>query len=73
MVFLITMLNNISPSQGEKLAHTVPETAEILGISTRSVHRLLNRGLLRASKALRKILIPRTEIEKFLRDTTETV
>jgi hypothetical protein len=39
-------------------------------LSTRSVHRLLGRGLLRASKALRKILIPRVEIEKFLRDTT---
>jgi excisionase family DNA binding protein len=53
-----------------KLAHTVTETADILGISTRSVHRLLKRGLLRASKALRKILIPRVEIEKFLSETT---
>jgi DNA-directed RNA polymerase specialized sigma24 family protein len=52
------------------MAHTITETAEMLGISTRSVHRLLNRGLLRASKALRKIIIPHVEIEKFLRDTT---
>jgi excisionase family DNA binding protein len=67
---IASMLNHISPSQGGKLAHSVAETAEILGISTRSIHRLLDRGLLRASKALRKILIPRLEIEKFLRDTT---
>jgi excisionase family DNA binding protein len=67
------MQNTIPPGHGIKLAHTVAETADILGISERSVHRLLKRGLLRASKALRKILIPRTEIEKFLRDTTEAV
>jgi predicted DNA-binding protein (UPF0251 family) len=54
----------------ERLGYTVLESAQILGISTRSVHRLLKRGLLRASKALRKIIIPRVEIEKFLRDTT---
>ncbi len=60
--------SNLEP--GLKMAHTITETAEMLGISTRSVHRLLNRGLLRASKALRKIIIPHVEIEKFLRDTT---
>ncbi len=67
------MQNNKSPGQGEKIAHSVAETANILGISTRSVHRLIERGFLRRSKALRKILIPRMEIEKFLRDTTEVV
>jgi len=67
------MLLKESPGHGDKLAHSVAETATILGISTRSVHRLIERGLLRRSKALRKILIPHSEIEKFLRDTTEVV
>ncbi len=65
------MNNTKSSGQEPKLAYTVAETAWILGISTRSVHRLLKRGLLRASKALRKLIIPQTEIEKFLLETTE--
>lgn len=56
--------------QEHKLAYTVIETAQILGISTRSVHRLIGRDLLRCSKALRKIIIPRSEIENFLTLTT---
>jgi len=54
-----------------RLAYSIAETALILGISQRSVHRLLKRGLLSGSKALRKIIIPQTEIVKFLLDTTE--
>ena len=69
--YLPSMQTQTNSRQEYKLAHTVTETAQILGISTRSVHRLLGRGLLHASKALRKILIPRTEIEKFLSETTE--
>jgi predicted transcriptional regulator len=56
-----------------RLAYSIADTASILGISQRSVHRLLKRGLLRGSKALRKIIIPRLEIEKFLTDTTGDV
>ena len=54
-----------------RLAYSIADTASILGISKRSVHRLLKRGLLRGSKALRKIIIARSEIEKFLTETTE--
>ena len=53
-----------------RLAYSIAETALILGISQRSVHRLLKRGLIRGSKALRKILVARSEIEKFLSETS---
>ncbi len=61
----------VSHEQGgpPKLAYRVKETAQILGISEKSVRRLIDRGLLRSSKALRHLLIPRHEIERFLRDT----
>lgn len=49
-----------------RLAHSLRETAEILGISYVSVHRLIKRGLLRPNRALRHKLIARTEIERFL-------
>ena len=50
----------------ERLAYTVDETAALLGISSKSVRRLLSRGLLKGNRALRIILIPRAEIERFL-------
>jgi excisionase family DNA binding protein len=46
------------------------ETAEILGVSYITVHRLLKRGKLRACDALRSKVIPRVEIERFLREST---
>ena len=57
------------PSKNHRLAFSVAETAHLLGISQPSVRRLLGRGLLKSSKALRHKLIPRSEIEKLLRDT----
>ena len=53
-----------------RLAFSMKETAEILGVSYITVHRLLKRGKLRASDAIRNKVIPRTEIERFLREST---
>jgi excisionase family DNA binding protein len=53
-----------------RLAFSVSEAAQLLGISEKSVRRLITRRLLRPSRALRHLLIPRKEIERFLDDTT---
>jgi predicted DNA-binding transcriptional regulator AlpA len=53
-----------------RLAFSAKETAEILGISQNTVYRLLYRGLLKSSLALRSKVIARSEIERFLRDTS---
>lgn len=55
-----------------RLAYSVQETAGMLGVCEKSVRRLILRGLIRPSRALRHILIPRTEIERFLRETQES-
>lgn len=52
-----------------RLAFTMQETAEILGVSYITVHRLLKRGKLRASDAIRSKVIPKAEIERFLRES----
>lgn len=52
-----------------RLAFSTAEAAQMLGISERSIRRLIARGLLRPSRALRHMLIPRTEIERFLEET----
>jgi Helix-turn-helix domain len=54
-----------------RMGYSVAETSRILGISQRSIHRLRKRGLLRASRALRTLIIPQTEIVRFLLDTQE--
>jgi excisionase family DNA binding protein len=54
-----------------RLAYTMAETAKILGVSYITVHRLLKRGHLKSSKALRHKLIPASEIQRFLRETME--
>jgi len=61
---------NLAENSGNKrLAYTMRETTEILGVSYITVHRLVKRGLLRNSKVLRSIIIPASEIERFLKDT----
>jgi excisionase family DNA binding protein len=54
-----------------RLAYSMKETAALLGVSYMTVHRLLKCGLLKSSSALRRKLIPASEIERFLKDTLE--
>ena len=54
-----------------KLAYSMQEAAEALGVSYITIHRLLKRGLLKSSTALRHKLIPVRELERFLEDTTK--
>jgi hypothetical protein len=48
---------------------TVKQTALFLSCSEKSVRRFIERGLLRPSKALRKLLIPRGQLESFFERT----
>jgi len=67
------MNTNASKSTApEPLVHTIEETAIILNCSTKSVRRLIHRGFFSPCKALRKILIPRKQIEDFLTATCDT-
>jgi len=52
-----------------RLAYGVDETATMLGVCPKTVRRLICRGLLRPSRALRHLLISRREIDRFLEDT----
>ena len=54
------------PSYPDKRNYTLKEAALYLNVSTRTVERLIQRRLLRRIKALRKILIPRAELDRFL-------
>ncbi len=55
-----------------RMGFTVKQTAELLGVGDATVYRLLKRGLLRSSSALRTKVIPKSEIERFLKETTRS-
>ena len=58
------------PTAGEKerLAYSVQEAADLLGVHYFSVYRLVQRGKLRACRVLTgKLLIPRSELERLLK------
>jgi len=58
------------PTKLPRLAYSIKETAKIIGVSEKSVRRLIDRGILKSSKALRHIRITHAEIERFLKATT---
>jgi hypothetical protein len=53
-----------------KLAYSMKEAATVCGVSYMTMHRLIQRGLIKSSSALRTKLIPHVELERFLKDTT---
>lgn len=57
------------PTEQERLAYSVQEAADLLGVDYFSVYRLIQRGKLRACRALRgKLLISRTELLRLLKN-----
>ena len=51
----------------ERLAYSIQESADLLGVNYFSVYRLIQRGKLKACRALRgKLLVPRAELLKLL-------
>jgi len=53
--------------QAERLAYSVQEAADMLGVHYFSIYRLIQRGKLKTCRALRgKLLVPRTELLKLL-------
>jgi len=53
-----------------RLFYSVGEVSEMFGISNKSVYRLLDRGLLKSSNALRHKRISKTSIDEFVAKTT---
>jgi len=55
-------------TEPERLAYSVQEAADLLGIDYFSVYRLIQRRKLRACRALRgKLLVPRSELLRLLK------
>lgn len=55
----------------ERVFYSVSEVSEMFAISSKSVRRLLARGLLKSSSALRHKRISRASIEEFMTTTVD--
>ncbi len=68
-------LNDAQPENTSlpRLAYNRRESATVLGISPASLDRLVQRGLLKPSRALYKPMFAVAELERFLRETTGLV
>ncbi len=55
-------------AETERLAYSIRESADLLGVNYFSVYRLIQRGKLRACRALSgKLLVPRSELLRLLK------
>lgn len=60
--------NQTEPAQTQRLAYSLQEAADLLGVNYFSVYRLVQRGKLKVCRALRgKFLVPRTELLRLLK------
>ena len=59
--------------EAPKLALTRVEAADALNVSPATLDRLVRRGLLHPSRAVRRPLFSIAEIERFLRETSTPV
>jgi excisionase family DNA binding protein len=57
----------LAENRERRLSYSIHEAAELLGVEYFSVYRLIQRGKLRACRALRgKFLVPRSELLRLL-------
>lgn len=60
------MNNTQSVGASTKLAYSVKEAADLLGVSTKSIRRAVERGQLPVCRKFRHLLIAKVDLEKFL-------
>ena len=61
------LLHQAPDAEPERLAYSIHEAANLLGVDYFSVYRLIQRKKLRACRALRgKLLVPRSELLRLL-------
>ncbi len=55
----------------ERLAYSVREAAQAVGVSTRTIVREIKRGRLRAVRISRRVVIPADALTQFLKNPQE--
>jgi len=60
------MVNEIATNNSPRLAVKISEAASLLGVSTSTVRRLIERGELKVVRCLRHPLIPLSELARLI-------
>lgn len=60
----------MNTEQPPPLAYKLKDAATLLGVSTVSMRRAIQRGLIRPSRAFRHVLISADELNRFLKSTS---
>jgi excisionase family DNA binding protein len=55
-----------SPAPVVRIAVKMPEAAAMLGVSTKTIRRAIQRGDIRVTRKFRHKLIPVSELERFI-------
>jgi len=67
-VNIVPPASAVALPDSERLAYSVEEAAQLLGVHYFSVYRMIQRGKLRPCRVLRgKLLVPRSELLKLLK------
>jgi predicted DNA-binding protein YlxM (UPF0122 family) len=64
-------MQNVILNGSSRMFYSVGEVAETFGISRKSVYRLLDRGLLQSSSALRHKMITKRSVEQFVANSSQ--
>lgn len=65
-------VETVKAAQVEPVLLDINQTAAMLNCCTKSIRRLIIKGYLKPCNALRKVLIPRKQIEDFIKATCGT-
>ena len=60
----------MNKEQSPPLAYKLKDAAALLGVSTISIRRAIQRGLIRPSRAFRHVIISADELKRFLNTTS---
>lgn len=60
----------MNTEQSHQFAYKLKDAAALLGVSTVSMRRAIQRGLIRPSRAFRHVLISADELNRFLKSTS---
>jgi len=63
---ILSFTSIFTPNIRARGALKLKEAAQYLGVSSTTVRRLINRGQIQPNRALRHILIPVEELDRFL-------
>lgn len=65
------MQENATSVQPQKLAYSIKEVSNLIGICERKIHYEIEKGKLRITRIGRRVLVRASELDRWLRESEE--